>query len=195
MVSVDYLAASDGLATGEIDLAFVPSSLVGERGRGAHLFYERACLVVRRDHPDVRGKMTARLFNRLGHIDVEVALGKTGVGHRDAEQHWRGLGLVRRVETRVPYFTTAAMVAARTDLVAGLPSRAAQVLCRFLPVKSSPRRSCCRPRDVHDGGTEHRQRSRRPIPSEPHQQGRRGYLGAMLFGWALASGHSASRWL
>ncbi|MFL5308652.1 MAG: LysR family transcriptional regulator [Polyangia bacterium] len=138
MVSVDYLAASDGLATGEIDVAFVPSSLVGEGGRGAHLFDERACLVVRRDHPDVRGKMTARLFNRLGHIDVEVALGKTGVGHRGAEQHWRGLGLVRRVATRVPYFTTAAMVAARTDLVAGLPSRAAQVLCRSLPVKIVP---------------------------------------------------------
>lgn len=138
MVSADVLAASDGLATGEIDVAFVPTQLLADGDRGAYLFDETACLVVRRDHPDVRGKMTPRLFNRLGHIDVEVALGKPGVGHRGAEQHWRGLGLVRRVATRVPYFTTAAMVAARTDLVAGLPSRAARVLVRLLPVKIVP---------------------------------------------------------
>ncbi|HVT06130.1 MAG TPA: LysR family transcriptional regulator [Polyangia bacterium] len=138
MVSADYLAASDGLATGEIDVAFVPTPLLGDGDRGTHLFDETACLVVRRDHPEVRGKMTPRLFNRLGHIDVEVALGKPGIGHRGAEQHWRGLGLVRRVATRVPYFTTAAMVAARTDLVAGLPSRAARVLVRLLPVKIVP---------------------------------------------------------
>ncbi|HEY6463471.1 MAG TPA: LysR family transcriptional regulator [Polyangiaceae bacterium] len=138
LVSADYLAASDGLATGDIDLTFSPSSLVGPGHRGEHVFDERASLVVRRDHPRVRGKMTPRLFNELGHIDVEVALGKKGVGHHGAERHWRSVGLTRRVAVTVPYFTTAAMMASRTELVAGLPSRAAKVLCEILPVKIAP---------------------------------------------------------
>jgi DNA-binding transcriptional LysR family regulator len=57
------------------------------------------------------------------------------VGHRLAEQHWKSVGLVRRVAVTVPYFTTAAMMASRTDCVAGLPNRAAEVLCKSFPIK------------------------------------------------------------
>jgi DNA-binding transcriptional LysR family regulator len=135
MVSADYLAASDGLASGEIDVAFVPTMMLGPEQLGERVFEERATFVVRRDHPRVRGKITPKLFNELPHIDVEVVLGKTGIGHRAAEQHWKSTGLTRKVAMRVPYFTTAAMVASRTDCVAGLPSRAAEVLCKSLPVK------------------------------------------------------------
>jgi DNA-binding transcriptional LysR family regulator len=134
-VSADFLAASDGLASGEIDLAFVPSMIAGPGPCSARVFAERACLVVRRDHPEVRGKITPKLFNELGHIDVEVALGRKGVGHEGAERHWRSVGLVRRVSVTVPYFTTAAMLASRTDLVAGLPSRVAEVLCEAFPIR------------------------------------------------------------
>jgi DNA-binding transcriptional LysR family regulator len=135
IVSVDFLAASDGLASGEVDLAIVPSVLVPPGGCGERVFSERACLVVRRDHPKVRTTITPKLFNELGHIDVEVALGKKGVGHDGAEEHWKSVGLVRRVAVTVPYFTTAAMMASRTDFVAGLPSRAAKVLCAAFPLK------------------------------------------------------------
>jgi DNA-binding transcriptional LysR family regulator len=102
------------------------------------VFEEQACMVVRRDHPRVRGKLTPKLFNELMHIDVEVVLGRPGVGHRLAEQHWRRAGLERKVAVRVPYFTTAAMIASRTDCVAGLPSRLAAVVCRHLPLKVAP---------------------------------------------------------
>jgi len=137
-VSADYLAASDGLASGEIDVAFVPTMILEEAQLGERVFYERASLVVRRDHPRVRGKLTPKLFNELLHIDVEVVLGKTGIGHREAELHWKSAGLVRKVAMRVPYFTTAAMLASRTDCIAGLPSRAAEVLCKVLPIKIAP---------------------------------------------------------
>lgn len=95
-------------------------------------------MVVRRDHPRVRGKLTPKLFNELPHIDVEVVLGRTGIGHKLAEQHWKGAGLERKVAVRVPYFTTAAMIASRTDCIAGLPSRLAKVLCKTLPLKVAP---------------------------------------------------------
>jgi DNA-binding transcriptional LysR family regulator len=138
LVSVDFLAATDGLASGEVDVAFVPSALVSPGLRSARVFEERACLVVRRDHPRVRGKITPKLFNDLPHIDVEVVLGKKGMGHRMAEEHWRKAGLERTIAISVPYFTTAALIASRTDCIAGLPSRAAKVLCDSLPIKIAP---------------------------------------------------------
>ena len=138
MVSADYLAATDGLAKGEIDAAFVPTDLVLPGHHGTVVFEERAALVVRRDHPKVRGKMTPKLFGELPHIDVEVALGRKGFGHQQAARHWRSSGLERHVRFTVPYFTTAAMVAARTDCIAGLPSRVAESLVAMLPIKIVP---------------------------------------------------------
>jgi DNA-binding transcriptional LysR family regulator len=135
VVSSDYLVATDGLATGDVDAAFSPSVMQTPGVRTRPIFEEQACLVVRRDHPRVRGKLTPKLFNELPHIDVEVVLGRTGVGHRLAEQHWKGAGLERNVAVTVPYFTTAAMIASRTDCIAGLPSRLARVLCKHLPLK------------------------------------------------------------
>jgi DNA-binding transcriptional LysR family regulator len=137
-VSNDYLVATDGLAHGDVDAAFAPSMLVAPGVRARPVFDEHACMVVRRDHPQLRGKLTPRLFNALPHIDVEVVLGRTGIGHRMAEQHWKAAGLERKVVVRVPYFTTAAMIAARTDCIAGLPSRLATVLCKTMPIKIVP---------------------------------------------------------
>ncbi len=138
VVSADFLAATDGLAKGEIDAAFVPTDLVLPGHHGTVVFEERAALVVRRDHPKVRGKLTPRLFGELAHIDVEVALGRKGFGHQQAARHWRAGGLERHVRFTVPYFTTAALVAARTDCIAGLPHRVAETLVATLPIKIVP---------------------------------------------------------
>jgi DNA-binding transcriptional LysR family regulator len=138
VVSADFLAATDGLAKGEIDAAFVPTDLVLPGHHGTVVFEERAALVVRRDHPRVRGKLTPKLFGELSHIDVEVALGRKGFGHQQAARHWRASGLERHVRFTVPYFTTAALVAARTDCVAGLPQRVAETLVALLPIKIVP---------------------------------------------------------
>ncbi len=134
-VSNDYLVATDGLASGDVDAVIVPAMLEMTGVRMRPIFEEQACMVVRRDHPCARGKLTPKLFNSLSHIDVEVVLGRPGVGHRLSEQHWQRAGLERKVSIAVPYFTTAAMIAARTDCVAGLPSRMAKALCRLLPLK------------------------------------------------------------
>jgi DNA-binding transcriptional LysR family regulator len=134
LVSNDYLAATDGLA-GDVDAAFAPSILRTPGVRARRVFEEQACLVVRRDHPRVRGKLTPKLFRELPHIDVDVVLGRPGVGGRLADQYWKDKGLERKVAMRVPYFTTAALIASRTDSIAGLPSRVARVLCKTLPIK------------------------------------------------------------
>jgi DNA-binding transcriptional LysR family regulator len=136
IVSTDYLVSSDGLATGEIDAAFGVSAM--PLGPGFHsrpLYEEVGTLVVRRDHPRVGDRVTPELFNSLKHIDVQVALGRTGAGHQAAERTWRALGLSRDVVLAVPHFVAAAMAAACTDYVAALPGRVARALCPMLPVK------------------------------------------------------------
>jgi DNA-binding transcriptional LysR family regulator len=140
-VSADFLIASDGLATGEIDVAFTPTFAVQPGQLSAHAFDEHAAMVVRRDHPALRGpraRLTPKIFNSLPHIDVEVVLGKRGTGARLADQHWKSAGLERDVAFTTPYFTTAAMIAARTDAIAGLPGRLAKLLCEILPLKIVP---------------------------------------------------------
>ena len=135
VVSTDYLAASDGLASGEIDLTFAPEQAVQPGMRSAALFEEQAALIVRRDHPRVRTQMTRKLFNDLPHIDVHVVLGRPGTGHRIAQRGWERANVRRRVVLTVPYFIIAAMAAAETDCVAALPGRMADLCVRLLPLK------------------------------------------------------------
>jgi DNA-binding transcriptional LysR family regulator len=135
VVSADYLAASDGLASGDIDLAFSPKQAVPPGMRSAPLFEEQAALIVRRDHPRVRTRMTRELFNELPHVDVHVVLGRPGTGHRVAQRGWERAHLRRRVVLTVPYFIIAAMAAAETDCVAAIPDRMADLCLRLLPLK------------------------------------------------------------
>jgi DNA-binding transcriptional LysR family regulator len=136
IVSTDYLVSSGGLATGEIDAAFAVEGM--PLGAGCHagpLYEEEGTFVVRRQHPRVKQRMTAALFNSMKHIDVQVALGRTGSGHAIAERAWRAAGLSRTVALAVPHFTAAAIAAARTDYVAALPRRVAEALAQLLPLE------------------------------------------------------------
>jgi DNA-binding transcriptional LysR family regulator len=135
VVSADYLAATDGLASGDVDVAFVPEMAVTPGQRAQALFEEQAAFVVRRDHPHARQRLTRELFNELPHIDVEVTLGRPGTGHRAAEQQFAAQRVRRRVVLTVPYFFTAALAAAHTDCIAGLPDRLARLFIHLLPLK------------------------------------------------------------
>ena len=135
VVSADYLAASDGLASGDVDITFSPEQAVQPGMRSAALFEEQASLIVRRDHPRVRTQMTLELFNELPHIDVHLVLGTPGTGHRVAQRGWERAQVRRRVVLTVPYFIIAAMAAADTDCVAALPSRMADLCVDLLPLK------------------------------------------------------------
>ena len=138
VVSTDYLAATDGLATGVVDCMLGPEQVAGPGLSQEWLFEERAAFVVRRDHPTMPAKMSVKAFNDARHVDVEVVLGRTGIGHDVATRHFKALGLRREAPVTVPHFTAAAMVASRTDLMAGLPHRFAKLMCGLLPLRVVP---------------------------------------------------------
>jgi DNA-binding transcriptional LysR family regulator len=88
VVSADYLVATDGLVSGDVDVTFAPAQSVQPGMRSTPLFEERGVLVVRRNHPRIGRRMTRELFNALPHIDVHVVLGRPGTGHRVAQRQW-----------------------------------------------------------------------------------------------------------
>ena len=135
IVSADYLVATDGLASGDVDVAFAPEEALQPGMRSSTLFKESAALVVRRNHPRVGARMTRELFNELPHIDVHVVLGRPGMGHQVAQRGWEQARLRRRVILTVPYFMTAALAAAATDCIAALPDRMAALCVQLLPLK------------------------------------------------------------
>jgi DNA-binding transcriptional LysR family regulator len=134
VVSVDTLLSRGGLEAGGADAAVAPPQ-AAEGYRSAHLYDEEGVLVVRKGHPLLRKRSRAReLFATLRHVDVHIALGTRGAGHGEAERELRANDIVRDVAVTVPTFVAAAMVASRTDLVAGLPRRIVQALRGTAPL-------------------------------------------------------------
>lgn len=135
VVSIDYMLANAGLETGLVDVATGPR--VSQPGLFCtELYHDDGVVVLRRDHPRVGRKLTRELFNQLEHVDVFVALGQAGHGHRMAERFFARNGLRRIIAVTVPTFAAAAMVAARTDLLACLPRRVADSLAQHFPVRT-----------------------------------------------------------
>jgi DNA-binding transcriptional LysR family regulator len=96
---------------------------------------EVGALVVKKDHPQVKRRIRRELFNSLKHIDVEIAQGRPGTGHRMAEAFWTRQGLRRDVALSVPNFAAAVIAAAHTDYVAAVPRRIAEAFSKMLALK------------------------------------------------------------
>lgn len=135
IVSPDYMEASDGLESREIDAALVPLPGLLPGQPYEELYAEGFAFVVRRDHPQVGKVLTVAQFNALRHIDTLVVQGKGGIGHKMAGDMFARLGLVRDVALSVPTFSAAGLAAARSDFVAGIPERLAGILCGLLPLR------------------------------------------------------------
>lgn len=135
IVSVDAFEAAGGLAGGEIDVAISPEAPPSPGHHAADLYEEEGVLVVRRDHPLVDGPITRELFGALGHVDILLALGRGGIGHRAAEAFFAAHGLHRRVAVSVPSFAAAAAIVSETDWMTGLPRRLAERFVRQMPLR------------------------------------------------------------
>jgi DNA-binding transcriptional LysR family regulator len=136
IVSPDYLIASDGLATGEVDAALAPVEAMPRGYRWLQpLFAESGVFLVRRGHRLAGRKMGRAEFNAALHIDVQIASGRPGSGARVAHRLWRRHRLRRTIALAVPHFGAAAMAAARTDYIASMPERAAALYRQLLKLE------------------------------------------------------------
>ncbi len=134
VVSMDYLMASNGLETGEVD-AMMATSRAAKGLYCTELYREDGVLILRRNHPRVSKAISREIFNSLQHIDVVITSGQGGQTRKLYEAFLKKNGLTRRVILTVPTFAAAAMGVARTDYAAGVPRRVAEALSDYLPLK------------------------------------------------------------
>jgi DNA-binding transcriptional LysR family regulator len=136
VVSLDDLLAAGGLAAPDVDAAVGLSLTAPRDARAQTLYVEDVVLAVRRGHPLARSPITAARLSAAAWVDTLVLLGGEGVGHGVASKALAEHGVTRRIALAVPTFTLAALTAARTDLVAGLPRRVGEALAADLVLEA-----------------------------------------------------------
>jgi DNA-binding transcriptional LysR family regulator len=120
----------DRLDRGDLDLAIGSMDSPGERFAAAPLLEDPFVVVMRRDHPAGRRKLSAAGFAALPHLEISSSGEDTGfIDGWLAES-----GLVRRVALRAPYLS-AAPILVQSDMVASLSRRIAQEFVRNHPLQ------------------------------------------------------------
>src|SRR5690606_4899869 len=118
-----------------IDCAVAPRAAVARDLHAEDLLADEPAIVLRRDHPIRAKRLTRNQFNGLRHVDVWLVLGRAGRGNELTTALFAKHGLVRQVALIVPGFVPAAMVAAATDMAAGMPRRVALELAKSFPLR------------------------------------------------------------
>ena len=134
IMSVEQLETTGGLASNEVDVVVAPAHTLARDTHASDLYEDEGVLVMRKGHPQIRRRMSKPQFNALRHIDILLTLGRPGIGHRIVEDFFAAHGLRRDIAVSVPGFAAAAAIAARTDLVTGMPRRMADVFLRQMPL-------------------------------------------------------------
>lgn len=118
---VDFRRTAELLESGGLDLA-IGVSVDAPSLRQQKLFTEDFACLVREGHPDVKRKLTLETYLRLPH----ALMSPRGEGHGIVDTVLGKMGHSRRIALRIPYFVTAPLIIARSDLVLTAPRRMAE---------------------------------------------------------------------
>jgi DNA-binding transcriptional LysR family regulator len=114
------------LREGRIDLEVGVLGETGPEIRAQVLTRDHFVAVVRKGHPILKGRITAKLFAAAAHISAS----RRGRTEGPIDQGLAALGLSRQVQFVVPSFYVALLVAASSDMVAAVPSSIAETAKR-----------------------------------------------------------------
>lgn len=121
----------DELARGDADVMLGFYDKVPSHHREQLLFEERYACIVRKGHPEVRGRLTLRTYVRLKHVMVTQTAGATS----GIDRALAALGHTREVSLRVSHFLNVPTLVAQTDLAAALSRRVAEPFARMMPLQ------------------------------------------------------------
>jgi DNA-binding transcriptional LysR family regulator len=118
------------LESGEADIAlgFVPWLESGFYQQT--LYPEQWVCLVKKDHPRVRGSMTAADYSRESHVGIPG-----GTGAQMLEDALARDGVQRKVAVQLPGFLGVSGIVAGTDLVATLPRQIGETLAAMAPLQ------------------------------------------------------------
>jgi hypothetical protein len=127
-------AAQDALKSGEVDLAIgnLPDFRAGFYQQ--RLFPDRYVCAVRRDHPQIGQRLTARQFAAASHAIAMPAGTGHGIILRTLMEH----GLEHRIVLQVQNFLVLPNIVATTDLLAIVPHSVGSQLSRYNDIKLLP---------------------------------------------------------
>ncbi len=114
------------LAEGRLDLVLYSDAAIPDSLGSEHLFEESYSFVFRKNHPIAKEKRNGTIplesFLAWPHILVTVLGGRFSEIDRALEAK----GMKRHIALRLPYFSTAPLIVAQTDMLLTLPTRVAQ---------------------------------------------------------------------
>jgi DNA-binding transcriptional LysR family regulator len=130
VVTLDHAVASDGLASGDVDVLLgLPPSLPAEL-RSAPAYTDRLVCALWKNNPQGR-KLTLERFLAARHIEVALQ-GKHAIDY--VETVLSQLGHKRSIALSVPQFALAASCLPRTPYITMLPESMAKRLVASLPI-------------------------------------------------------------
>jgi DNA-binding transcriptional LysR family regulator len=124
------LDIADRLDRGDLDLALGSIDSPGERFAASTLVEDEFVMVMRRGHPASRGKLTAKAFAALLHLEISSSREDTSF----IDSWLKDQRLARRIALRAP-FLSAAPILVQSDAVATLSRRIAQEFIRNHPLE------------------------------------------------------------
>ncbi|MBI5108447.1 MAG: LysR family transcriptional regulator [Rhodocyclales bacterium] len=127
-------AAENALRNGEVDLAIGNLPNLGAGFYVQRLFRDRYVCVLRRDHPAIGERITAKQFAAASHAIVTPG----GWGHGIIERTLIAHGLEQRITLRMQNFLVLASIVATTDMVAIVPHSVGSQLSQHNDVKLLP---------------------------------------------------------
>ena len=123
------------MEAGVIDLAVMTPSTAAPALRTRRLFHERYVTIARRQHPDVKGKLTLDDFVALEHVVVSPRGGGFG---GPVDTALGKLGRTRRIAVSAASFLFVPELVARSDLIATVPERLVRERAERLQVLKPP---------------------------------------------------------
>jgi len=123
---VTFPNLSELLESGKIDLAISVAAGIDPGLSTQALFDDGFVCMVRKGHPEVRGKLTLDRYLSLQHVMVAP----TGTSGSFVDTELERRGLVRRVVLRVSSFLIAPIVVAETDFIATTPELLARRMAK-----------------------------------------------------------------
>lgn len=119
------------LARGEVDLMLGFYGALPPHHHEQPLFGDEYVCVVRRGHPTVKSKLSLSRYLQLSHVLVSSRADSPG----SVDRALAAIGKQRTVGARVSHFLTVPVLVSRTDMVAALDRRVAEVFAKPLGLK------------------------------------------------------------
>lgn len=121
--NLDVAATALQMERGDVDLALVMPQGAPDSARMINLYHERYVVIVRKGHPQVRGRIDLDLFCDLEHIVVSPE----GGGFRGpTDLILEAAKRSRRAVLSAPAFLVVAETVAQSDMIAVIPERLAR---------------------------------------------------------------------